>query len=125
MALIKCEECGNNVSSMAEVCPECGFNVKGQVKGSIPSFNEELNSIKIDQKNTIVTILKVVAWIVLVLGCILGIVLAKDVEDETQIIVMFTTILTYCGVFLGIYVVAEIVDLLHDIRKQLWHIRNK
>lgn len=29
MALVKCPECGReNVSDTAEVCPNCGFNIK-------------------------------------------------------------------------------------------------
>ena len=28
MALIKCPECGNEVSDSAEICPKCGYGIK-------------------------------------------------------------------------------------------------
>lgn len=31
MALIKCEECGNEISTKAEACPKCGAPVKAQI----------------------------------------------------------------------------------------------
>jgi ribosomal protein L32 len=38
MAIIKCPECGNNVSEHAEICPECGYPIsqlkKSDIKGS-------------------------------------------------------------------------------------------
>lgn len=30
MALIKCEECGNEISDKAKVCPKCGVNTKNK-----------------------------------------------------------------------------------------------
>jgi hypothetical protein len=33
MALIKCKECGNEVSSKAEKCPHCGVTVKEKTSG--------------------------------------------------------------------------------------------
>ncbi|EGT5713139.1 zinc-ribbon domain-containing protein [Cronobacter dublinensis] len=33
MALIKCKECGAEVSSKADVCPKCGAPFKLRVKG--------------------------------------------------------------------------------------------
>ena len=32
MALIKCPECGNNVSEYAAHCPHCGFNIAEELK---------------------------------------------------------------------------------------------
>lgn len=33
MALIKCKECGNQVSKKADACPNCGYNLKKARKG--------------------------------------------------------------------------------------------
>ena len=30
MALIKCPECGKEISDAAESCPNCGYPIKGQ-----------------------------------------------------------------------------------------------
>lgn len=35
MALIKCIECGNEISNKAEVCPNCGCPVSETVKEKI------------------------------------------------------------------------------------------
>ena len=32
MALIKCPECGKEISDAAESCPNCGYPIKGQQK---------------------------------------------------------------------------------------------
>ena len=34
MALIKCKECGNEISSKAETCPKCGLRLKGSPKSN-------------------------------------------------------------------------------------------
>lgn len=42
MALIRCPECGNEVSTEAETCPHCGYPIK---KGSANKNNYKSNSI--------------------------------------------------------------------------------
>lgn len=46
MALIKCPECGKDVSDKAESCPNCGFPIEsssGKVKIILPVFRREEN----------------------------------------------------------------------------------
>ena len=41
MALIKCPECGKNVSDMAESCPHCGYSLENKANN-----NDTLNNLK-------------------------------------------------------------------------------
>ena len=36
MALIKCPECGKEISDKAKACPECGYKMKKSKKKFIP-----------------------------------------------------------------------------------------
>lgn len=43
MALIKCSECGNEISDKADTCPKCGINLKQRKKsknGIIKNFGD-------------------------------------------------------------------------------------
>ena len=44
MALIKCEECGESISSSAKVCPHCGVKINLQ---TCPECGAKLNSSSI------------------------------------------------------------------------------
>ena len=41
MALIKCPECGKDVSDKAKACPKCGYPIAEYVNGDIPSEESE------------------------------------------------------------------------------------
>jgi uncharacterized membrane protein YvbJ len=47
MALIKCEECGNDVSSEAETCPHCGIKIKSDIHNG---SDNNLEDSKINQQ---------------------------------------------------------------------------
>ena len=72
------------------------------------------------EKNTISSILKVIAWIIIVLGFILGFILGQNEYDEIEFSSLMTIWLTYGGISLGIFALAEIIQILHDIRFKIW-----
>lgn len=72
------------------------------------------------EKNTISSILKVIAWIIIVLGFILGFILGQNEYDEIEFSSLITIWLTYGGISLGIFALAEIIQILHDIRFKIW-----
>ena len=83
-------------------------------------FNElEEKNIKKDnkdypinkEKNGLATFLKIVAYIELIVGFILS-------ADNNELYVF----LIYLGIFISILVFCEILQILHDIRKQLYQI---
>jgi len=45
MAMIKCPECGHNISSLAQACPECGFPLDPKwAKAEVEKVNQEIKS---------------------------------------------------------------------------------
>lgn len=46
MALIKCPECGKEISDSADVCPNCGFSIKSYIQ----TMEAEQAEIKLKQK---------------------------------------------------------------------------
>lgn len=45
MAMIKCKECGGEVSSKADACPKCGVRLKGKPSGCIVGFFKLIGGI--------------------------------------------------------------------------------
>ncbi|MCB1898091.1 hypothetical protein [Cognatazoarcus halotolerans] len=45
MAMIKCKECGGEVSSKADACPKCGFRLKAKPSGCIVGFFKLVGAI--------------------------------------------------------------------------------
>lgn len=45
MAMIKCKECGSDISSKAESCPKCGFKLKAQPAGCATAFINLVSAI--------------------------------------------------------------------------------
>lgn len=62
MALIKCPECGKEISDKATNCPGCGYPVLLRKKNLIPEFTE----IKIQGKNELSTARMVIGIVMLV-----------------------------------------------------------
>lgn len=70
MALIKCPECGHDVSDKADICANCGFKIKDTEnlyelsKQKEDEINQEQNE-KNETKNTILSVIITVVVIVL------------------------------------------------------------
>ena len=77
------------------------------------------------EKNTISSILKIIAWVLIVLGFILGFILGKNEYDDIEFSSLMTIWLTYGGISLGIFALAEIIQILHDIRFSIWDSKKK
>lgn len=117
---IKCVNCGREVKDLEKGCPYCN-NLK---KYNTENYNVRLENI-MKEKNTISSILKVIAWIIIVLGFILGFILGQNEYDEIEFSSLMTIWLTYGGVSLGIFALAEIIQILHDIRFKIWNNKKK
>ena len=77
-----------------------------------------LNQIRDNSnKNTISTILKVLCWIIIIGGFIVGTI---DYALNENVLQMFTTWLTYGICSLGGFALAEIIQILHDIRNKIY-----
>ena len=71
------------------------------------------------EKNTLSTILKIIAIITVVIGFIFGLVVGanSDYDSESGFLIIW---LIFGGSALGIYALAEIIQILHDIRRKLY-----
>lgn len=54
------------------------------------------------------------------LGFILGFILGQNEYDEIEFSSLMTIWLTYGAISLGIFALAEIIQILHDIRFKIW-----
>lgn len=112
---IKCVNCGREVKDLEKGCSYCN---------NLKEYNTENLDIRLEkimqEKNTISSILKVIAWIIIVLGFILGFILGQNEYDEIEFSSLITIWLTYGAISLGIFALAEIIQILHDIRFKIW-----
>ncbi|MDD4376226.1 MAG: hypothetical protein PHR25_05530 [Clostridia bacterium] len=77
------------------------------------------SSIK-EEKNIISNILKIIGWCILIIGFILGFVNGKDEYDELSLVSMIIVWCTYGLYSTGSFALAEIIQILHDIRMKIW-----
>ena len=77
----------------------------------------------IQRKNPIAVILNVIAYLLLALGFILGIIFAENSYNDTELSVLLGTWLTYGSISLGLFVSSEIIQILHDIRYRVWNMK--
>lgn len=80
------------------------------------SIDKGTNTKKSNSKNIIGSIIKTLCWLVIIIGFVLGIVGYTINEDTLE---MITTWLIYGGCSLGGFALAEIIQILHDIRDNL------
>ena len=86
-------------------------------KNNIDTHKDIENIKDNSSKNMISSIIKTLCWVVIILGFILGIVNYTLNENAFQ---MITTWLIYAGCTLGGFALAEIIQILHDIRNKLY-----
>jgi len=114
--IIKCPNCGKELKDydIEKGCPYCEKEFEFDYSAIL-----KRNQIK-KENNTISTTLKVVAWIIFVIGLILGFVLGVDEYEELYLPLMLEIWFMYGIAFLGTYSLAEIIQILHDIRLKVW-----
>lgn len=105
---MKCVNCGKEIEDIRNGCPHCDKD------------NTHTNYTNIQLPDFIAKTLKVIAWIILVLGFIMGFILGKDEFDSISIVPLLTIWGIFAGAFLGIYALGEIIQILHDIRSRLY-----
>ena len=80
--------------------------------------NKEIKYIKDNSnKNIISSIIKVICWLTIIIGFIIGISLYAINEDGLE---MITSWFIYFGCSIGGFAIAEIIQILHDIRNKLY-----
>lgn len=80
--------------------------------------NKEIKYIKYNSnKNIISSIIKVICWLTIIIGFIIGISLYAINEDALE---MITSWFIYFGCSIGGFAIAEIIQILYDIRNKLY-----
>lgn len=95
MALIKCKECGQEVSDTCNTCPKCGADIQQQIYDSLS--DEEKAAIEADRNN-------VIKWILLGLTVILLIWSISEYIDLKEFKNMFGEGYSFGHMFLVILV---------------------
>ena len=84
MALIKCPECGKEISDKATSCPNCGAPVSNQNNTGAPvSSTKVAKPVKEKKKGSCLKTILIVIAVLLVLG-IIGNLIGGDKENETN-----------------------------------------
>jgi hypothetical protein len=73
MALVKCRECGHEVSDQAEACPHCGIKNPGQPTGVTPQADEKPSRVQTPKKKgngclTVIGVFFVIIVVVVAIG---------------------------------------------------------
>ena len=79
---------------------------------------EDINEYENDNENNIASIIKYIAWVELVFGCIVSILSGKTM-NEYNFNILITDLIIFGGIFIGLYALSEIIQILHDIRFEL------
>lgn len=109
MESTKCVNCGRAVKDLEKGCDYCNSNKN----------NARLQNIRIEG-NFVAGSLKVIAWIILVIGFVLGFIQGKDEFDTIEIGSLLSIWMMYFGAYIGVYAFGEIIQILHDIRLKLY-----
>ena len=74
MALIKCPECGHQVSDKAATCPSCGVAIAGNVKreNEVPKGKRSMT-------------IPIVAGVVAVIAVLVGLYFYNNVQDRNEL----------------------------------------
>lgn len=106
---IKCINCGREVKDLEKGCSYCNQ----RNKDNIEQFNGEEDIIT-SKKNSVANAFKILAWIVLIGGFFLGCLISDDIY---QMIIIW---IIYIVVFLFIFGISEVIQILHDIRAKIY-----
>lgn len=117
---VKCANCGREVKDLEKGCPNCN-NSK---EYSTENYNPKIENIMKEQ-NTLASFLEVIFYFGIVFVFILSIFLGRDTYGDFDILLFLKFCITYGSIFFGVYILAEIIQILHDIRLKLWADKKK
>lgn len=91
MALIKCPECGNDVSNKAPFCPHCGVPVSSR---EAPATRLVISPKKISDNSPAADFMIVLAWILWVGGVVISIFKANT-SSVFNWLIFISNVITY------------------------------
>ena len=115
MALIKCNNCGKDVSSNAETCIHCGNRIEREnVRNTIDNTTKRIT------ENTI-SKLRIISSIMIAIGVIFGIIVIIS-AFATE---MYSNIITGLCIMLVLYIVSVLFDSIAIIIVNLYQLNQK
>lgn len=129
-----CNKCGEELPNETIYCEKCGVKATNNDKPAVRAYNKlsqyfnekkntNSNEKKYEYKNGVAITLLVLAWIIIIVGFIAGIIMANTIpttSGEFNYTIMFTY-WTICGLSTTmLFVFAEVIQILHDIREKLY-----
>lgn len=116
---IKCVNCGREVKDLEKGCTYCNNSKEYNTE----NYNVKLENI-MRENNFISSVLKSIAWIILGIGCIGGIIIGQQYEENALIVLLEIWVISGIATML-LLSLAEIVQILHDIRFKIWNSKKK
>lgn len=103
MSLIKCSECGQDISDQAPSCPHCGYVFKQETANQDVSVNKvsDLNIEKVVKTGKTWKILKLISWV----GGIIGLLMTFGSKDGVFTKTLGETLLIFCII---LFIVAKL-----------------
>ena len=114
-SIIKCFNCGCKVREEDVKCPECGAIFEDIVYTNLP---DDMYTNLMKERNTIGDIVIGMAYIILVLGIIGSFIVSMNLKNEAGLIYALISGFTVFVTFILIRGLAEIIQVLHDIRRK-------
>lgn len=102
MDKIYCNECGKDVKPVKGKCPNCGLKFNSDLLEEVKTYSSE--------KNIVSLFLKILSFIIFVVGFVLAVFYLRS----------FLTMLFIIFISLIIIAFAEIIQICHDIRYKIY-----
>ena len=116
---VKCFNCGREVKDLEKGCTYCNNSKEYNTE----NYNVKLENI-MRENNFISSVLKSIAWIILGIGCIGGIIIGQQYEENALIVLLEIWVISGIATML-LLSLAEIVQILHDVRFKMWNSKKK
>lgn len=132
--LIKCPECGREISDNAEVCPNCGYPVKMVCEKEEDDQLKEIELPKTTRKTNLIKKICIIVSVVIIVGLSIGLLINREIqlsnnkklieqqEKEVQEIKAYNRCIKYLtSVYSNSLAGAEEVETVCNLVQSVWY----
>ena len=113
--LVYCNNCEKDVKLKNDKCPNCGLKIDKEVIEYKKNEYEE----EIFPKNTVSQILKIIGWIIVISGLIIGLIYAFILDGQIGLIPFLEYVFAFFASSMLFFALGEIIQLLEDIKNKI------